>query len=345
MQCLGRWPATSLTARRGGAARIGVSPDTLRRWDRAGKLRTVRDDAQPPPRAARARSSGCARARSATRPGDALSARNRFPGVVRSVEVDGVMALVEIEAGPVPRHRGDHARRGRGARPRAGRAGHGGGEGDLGDGRAAGLRCARRLTVALLAASRSAAAAATTAAASGDGGEAAPGRLGRLVADRGAHRLRAGRSTDADVQLPFAGSDELAAQIRQGVKPDVFAAANTKLPDAAATPRAWSSKPVVFATNQLVLAVPDGLRQVDSRRRPRPSRARRSRSARSPCRSAPTRARCSARLPADAGEGDPRQRALRASPTSRASSASSTQGAVDAGLRLRHRRERRPTAS
>jgi molybdopterin-binding protein len=29
-----------------------------------------------------------------------VSARNRFPGVVRSVEVDGVMALVEIEAGP-----------------------------------------------------------------------------------------------------------------------------------------------------------------------------------------------------------------------------------------------------
>ena len=32
--------------------------------------------------------------------GAALSARNRFPGVVRSVESDGVMALVEIEAGP-----------------------------------------------------------------------------------------------------------------------------------------------------------------------------------------------------------------------------------------------------
>ena len=29
-----------------------------------------------------------------------LSVRNRFPGVVRSVEIDGVMALVEIEAGP-----------------------------------------------------------------------------------------------------------------------------------------------------------------------------------------------------------------------------------------------------
>ena len=34
------------------------------------------------------------------RAGDSLSARNRFPGVVRSVEIDGVMALVEIEAGP-----------------------------------------------------------------------------------------------------------------------------------------------------------------------------------------------------------------------------------------------------
>ena len=33
-------------------------------------------------------------------PGDGLSARNRFPGVVRSVQADGVMALVEIEAGP-----------------------------------------------------------------------------------------------------------------------------------------------------------------------------------------------------------------------------------------------------
>jgi molybdopterin-binding protein len=34
------------------------------------------------------------------RTGGSLSARNRFPGVVRSVEVDGVMALVELQAGP-----------------------------------------------------------------------------------------------------------------------------------------------------------------------------------------------------------------------------------------------------
>jgi molybdopterin-binding protein len=84
----------------GDAARaIGVSPDTLRRWDRAGRLRTTRDSAnrRRVPRREVERLSGHP-ARHET--GDEFSARNRFPGVVRSVEVDGVMALVEIEAGP-----------------------------------------------------------------------------------------------------------------------------------------------------------------------------------------------------------------------------------------------------
>jgi molybdopterin-binding protein len=84
----------------GEAARaLGVSVDTLRRWDRAGKLRTVRDERN------RRRVPAAEVERLSTHPerhrtGDAFSARNRFPGVVRSVEVDGVMALVEIEAGP-----------------------------------------------------------------------------------------------------------------------------------------------------------------------------------------------------------------------------------------------------
>jgi molybdopterin-binding protein len=84
----------------GDAARaIGVSADTLRRWERAGKLRTTRDAAN------RRRVPRHEVERLTTRPsrhraGDTLSARNRFPGVVRSVELDGVMALVEIEAGP-----------------------------------------------------------------------------------------------------------------------------------------------------------------------------------------------------------------------------------------------------
>jgi molybdate transport system substrate-binding protein len=60
---------------------------------------------------------------------------------------------------------------------------------------------------------------------------------------------------DATVRLSFAGSDELAAQIRQGVKPDVYAAANTKLPDALHD-EGLLSAPVKFATNTFVLAVP-----------------------------------------------------------------------------------------
>jgi molybdate transport system substrate-binding protein len=59
----------------------------------------------------------------------------------------------------------------------------------------------------------------------------------------------------ADVRLSFAGSDELAAQIRQGVKPDVYAAANTKLPDEL-NKEGLLSQPVEFATNELVIAVP-----------------------------------------------------------------------------------------
>jgi molybdopterin-binding protein len=84
----------------GEAARaLGVSADTLRRWDRAGKLHTTRDarNRRLVPAAEVERLSRQPRRHET---GHALSARNRFPGVVRSVEVDGVMALVEIEAGP-----------------------------------------------------------------------------------------------------------------------------------------------------------------------------------------------------------------------------------------------------
>jgi molybdate transport system substrate-binding protein len=65
------------------------------------------------------------------------------------------------------------------------------------------------------------------------------------------------RFEGADVRLSFAGSDELAAQIRQGIKPDVFAAANTKLPDQLFA-EGLVERPVRFATNELVLAVPAG---------------------------------------------------------------------------------------
>jgi len=84
----------------GEAARaLDVSVDTVRRWARAGKIETTRDDAN------RRRVAASEITRLKSRPSrhktsDSFSARNRFPGVVRSVEVDGVMALVEIEAGP-----------------------------------------------------------------------------------------------------------------------------------------------------------------------------------------------------------------------------------------------------
>ncbi|HEY4428244.1 MAG TPA: TOBE domain-containing protein [Solirubrobacteraceae bacterium] len=80
------------------AKAIGVSVDTLRRWDRAGTLRTQRDARNRrvvSVEEVRRLTSRPTRHRTGTR----FSARNRFPGVVRSVETDGVMALVEIEAG------------------------------------------------------------------------------------------------------------------------------------------------------------------------------------------------------------------------------------------------------
>jgi molybdopterin-binding protein len=81
------------------ASAIGVSVDTLRRWDRSGKLRTRRDERN------RRVVPGAEVRRLTRRPdrhrtGSRGSARNRLTGTVRSVEVDGVMALVELETGP-----------------------------------------------------------------------------------------------------------------------------------------------------------------------------------------------------------------------------------------------------
>ncbi len=81
------------------ASAIGVSVDTLRRWDRAGKLETHRD-ANNRRRVAEAEVQRLSGGPRRHRTGSRGSARNRFAGVVRSIEVDGVMALVEIEAGP-----------------------------------------------------------------------------------------------------------------------------------------------------------------------------------------------------------------------------------------------------
>lgn len=81
------------------ARELGVSVDTLRRWDRSGKLRTHRD-AHNRRRVARDELERLRARPRRARTGATLSARNRLPGVVTSVEVDGVMALVEVGVGP-----------------------------------------------------------------------------------------------------------------------------------------------------------------------------------------------------------------------------------------------------
>jgi molybdopterin-binding protein len=73
------------------AQRLGISLDTLRRWDRDGRIATERD--------ARNRRivavAEVERLRTASR-GHGLSARNRLVGTVSEVQVEGLMAQVEI---------------------------------------------------------------------------------------------------------------------------------------------------------------------------------------------------------------------------------------------------------
>lgn len=112
MQCVGKWnrrrwavrflDMTDITKSLSlgeAATALGVSVDTLRRWDRAGRIATTRDERNRrlvPVTEIERLQKRPQRHQTGTR----QSARNRFAGVVRSVEADGVMALVELEAGP-----------------------------------------------------------------------------------------------------------------------------------------------------------------------------------------------------------------------------------------------------
>ena len=94
----------------------------------------------------------------------------------------------------------------------------------------------------------------------GCGGDDEPGAKPRLTVSAAASLKGAfedyGEDFDAaTARFSFAGSDEVAAQIRQGVKPDVYAAANTKLPEQLFSD-GLVEKPILFAGNRLVIAVP-----------------------------------------------------------------------------------------
>jgi molybdopterin-binding protein len=82
--------AKALYTAREAAQELGISLDTLRRWDREGRIQTKRDSANR--RVVPARE--IARLRGGDDPH--LSARNRFHGTVREVKVDGLLAQVEI---------------------------------------------------------------------------------------------------------------------------------------------------------------------------------------------------------------------------------------------------------
>ncbi len=74
------------------ARALGISIDTLRRWDRAGRIRVERDSANR--RRVPAGEVERLRGGSGT---EQLSARNHLRGVIRSVEVEGLLARVEID--------------------------------------------------------------------------------------------------------------------------------------------------------------------------------------------------------------------------------------------------------
>jgi molybdopterin-binding protein len=82
------------------ATLLGVSADTVRRWIDAGRLKATRDDNEHrvvdgADLAVFARSLA-----DSPEEGVGSSARNRFPGIVTNVVRDGVMAQVEVQAGP-----------------------------------------------------------------------------------------------------------------------------------------------------------------------------------------------------------------------------------------------------
>ena len=83
--------AKQLYSAREAAAALGISLDTLQRWDRAGRIEVQRDAGNRRVVAAteidRVRGDGA---------GSHISARNRFHGIVTDVKVDGLMAQVEI---------------------------------------------------------------------------------------------------------------------------------------------------------------------------------------------------------------------------------------------------------
>ena len=213
------------------ARRLGISLDTLRRWDRQGRIKTTRDEANRRVVAAKEVE------RLLGRPvPHELSARNRLTGVVRNVRIEGLLAQVEMDAGPFrivsvitseaaeelaleARRHGDRDR-----------------QGDLDHGGAMRALAAIFALVALVLPS-------------------ATGAGGNFTVYAAASLTEVFPKISAKPRYNFAGSDQLALQIRQGAPADVYAAASPKY-----TQLLYHDglvrKPVTFATNKLIVIVP-----------------------------------------------------------------------------------------
>jgi molybdate transport system substrate-binding protein len=102
---------------------------------------------------------------------------------------------------------------------------------------------------------------------SGSSGTAAASRPALTVSAaaslKQAFTAYAERFPAASARFSFAGSDQLAAQIEQGARPDVYAAASTRLPERLYA-KGLVRKPTVFGGNRLVLAVAAGKAKVGS---------------------------------------------------------------------------------
>jgi molybdate transport system substrate-binding protein len=86
----------------------------------------------------------------------------------------------------------------------------------------------------------------------GGGGDAGSGPVTVFAASSLTEVFQA---IDPDAEYNFAGSDDLATQLKEGASPDVYAAASPKYPDELFA-AGLIEQPQVFATNKLVLIVP-----------------------------------------------------------------------------------------
>ena len=240
----------ALTAAEAARA-LGVSIETLRRWDRDGKIRTTRDEAnrRMVARSEVERLSGSS--------GDSLSARNKLHGIVRHVEIEGLVATVEIDVTEPARVLALITREA--AEELALRPG---------DAATAVVKAMsviiehrssvtskgvvmKRVLVTLVALLS------LLLLVVGGSATAKPKAAAPISIFAAASLTEVFREFDQGQRYSFGGSNQLATQIRLGAPADVFASASPEFTQRLFRER-LVERPVTFASNKVVLIVPKG---------------------------------------------------------------------------------------